>query len=204
MSMDNPIWRRRFFDRMVNRGPKGDRGEPGITGPKGDSGNVGSQGPAGPQGEQGIKGDRGDQGIPGPKGDKGDTGLQGIQGIKGDTGSQGPKGDTGTQGIQGIQGVKGDTGATGPAGTIQEEVGIASVPALLLGGSTNIVVPLSNAFPNTTYQVRVRFFSGVNLLSMLSWSEVSRTTSSVTIKVQANGLASVAAIMLVDCYKSGT
>lgn len=70
----------------IIKGPKGDKGDPGIRGPKGDKGDSGIQGP---------KGDKGDPGIQGPKGDKGDPGIQGPKGDKGNPGVQGPKGDKG-------------------------------------------------------------------------------------------------------------
>lgn len=58
----------------VNRGPKGDTGEPftyedftpeqleSLKGPKGDTGPQGPQGEVGPQGEQGIQGPQGEPG----------------------------------------------------------------------------------------------------------------------------------------------
>lgn len=171
-------------------GPKGDTGSDGIQGPKGDTGSQGVKGDSGIQGIAGIKGNAGDQGIPGIKGD---TGSQGIQGIKGDTGLQGVKGDTGAQGI------KGDTGSSA---TVQYENGIAALPALILGGSTNIIVPLSGSFPNTTYTYKVRAMSGVSLLTMLTFTEVSRTVNSITVKAQSTGLASVAGLLLIDAYKN--
>ena len=57
------------------QGPKGDKGDPGVTGPKGDPG------PVGPKGDAGIAGPKGDPGGPGPRG------VQGDRGEKGDTGT---------------------------------------------------------------------------------------------------------------------
>lgn len=181
--MDLPIWRRRYFDKLAAKGPKGDRGD---QGPDGEQGNAGPQGKVGPQGE------------PGPQGE------QGIQGASGPQGQPGIKGDTGSQGIQGIAGEKGSTGATGPSGgTVQYENGILNVPALLLGGNTTVVVPLSGSFADNNYQVKIRIFAGVNLLSMITPQVMSKTVNSVTIKITASGLASAAGILIVDCYKSG-
>ena len=119
----------------VTGGPKGDRGDEGLSaylvavrngfsgteaqwiaslkGAKGDTGErgpVGATGPAGPTGAQG------------PKGDKGDafkyadfTSAQ-LEALRGPQGPQGIKGDTGAPGATGATGPKGDTGATGPAG----------------------------------------------------------------------------------------
>ena len=47
---------------IIEAGPKGDQGEPGIQGPKGDKGDTGDVGPQGP------KGDTGDVGPQGPSG----------------------------------------------------------------------------------------------------------------------------------------
>lgn len=70
----------------VNRGPKGDTGEPftyedftpeqleSLKGPKGDTGpqgEIGPQGEVGPQGEQGIQGPQGEIGPQGPQGEPG-------------------------------------------------------------------------------------------------------------------------------------
>ena len=204
------------------KGDKGDTGAKGSDGVKGDPGDSGlsafdiakMNGFVGNESEwmNSLVGPKGDTGLKGDKGDKGDTGPQGIQGTKGNTGSQGPKGDQGNIGPQGeigpkgdtgspgIQGPKGDTGNAGSNANIQYENGIAALPALLLGGSTNIVVTLSGSFPNTTYVYKLRAMAGVNLLSMLSFTEISKTNNSITIKVQANGLASLAGLLLVDAY----
>jgi hypothetical protein len=202
MAMDKPIWRRRLFDNIATKGPRGDRGDKGADGEKGDPGTQGKTGTEGPMGPQGPVGEAST--VPGAKGDTG------AQGPKGDTGAAsivpGLKGDTGNTGAQGIQGVKGDTGSQGPAGasaTVQEEVGIYNIPALLLGGNTTVVVPLSGSFVDTNYQVKIRTFAGVNLLSMLSFQVMTKTVNSVTIKITASGLASAAGIMMVDCYRSG-
>lgn len=59
------------------KGPKGDKGDPGETGPAGPKGDQGIAGPAGP------KGDKGETGATGPKGDKGETGAKGAAGTNG-------------------------------------------------------------------------------------------------------------------------
>ncbi len=89
------------------KGPKGERGDPGPQG---------VPGPAGP------KGDRGPQGVPGsqgPKGDTGDTGPQGPpgpSGASGQDGSNGPPGPPGKDGTNGKDGVS-VTSAVEPPGT---------------------------------------------------------------------------------------
>ena len=100
-------------------GPKGNKGDIGLTGPKGDKGDIGLTGPKGDKGDIGLtgpKGDKGDIGLTGPKGDKGDTGLTGPKGNKGDIGLTGPKGDIGYIGPTGPKRNKGDIGLTGPKG----------------------------------------------------------------------------------------
>lgn len=199
MAMDKPIWRRRYFDSLAVKGPKGDRGE---VGPQGNSGPVGKDGPPGPSGEPGIQGPKGDQGIAGEVGPQGLTGPAGPKGDKGDTGSEGL---TGPAGPQGIQGVKGDTGAQGLPGKITSVAltvgyGSASVNALILGGSQNITVPLDTTMPNNTYTVKCRAEAGTNLLSMLTFTVLSRSPNSVNIRVAASGLASVAAVLRVNTY----
>lgn len=206
------------------QGDKGDQGEPGqdgAAGVKGDPGKTGSSafdiaksqgfvgneaewmnsliGPKGDSGEPGPKGDTGPKGAQGEQGIQGVTGPKGDKGSQGDSGPQGPKGDQGLKGDTGIQGVKGDAGS---AANVQYENGIAALPALLLGGSTNIVVPLSGSFPNTSYTYKTRAMSGTSILTMLVITEVSRTVNSVTVKVQANGLASLAGLLLIDAYKN--
>ena len=55
-------------------GPKGDKGDIGLTGPKGDTGAAGENGKdgaAGPKGDTGAAGENGKDGAAGPKGDDG-------------------------------------------------------------------------------------------------------------------------------------
>lgn len=74
-------------------GPKGDKGDPGVTGP------------AGP---------KGDPGAQGPKGDKGDPGESAYQ-LAQSTGFKGTLNDW-LASLKGAKGDKGDPGATGPQG----------------------------------------------------------------------------------------
>lgn len=87
-----------------------------------------------------------------------------------------------------------------PPTITQEETGAVALPSLLLNGSTSVVVPLSGSFPTTTYQVRRRAVAGVTVLSTLTFSETSRTVSSITYTVTASGLATAAGLLLVDAY----
>ena len=103
-------------------GPQGIQGPRGETGPQGEQGIQGPRGETGPQGEQGIQGPQGERGETGPQGEKGEVGPQGEQGIQGERGPQGergetgPQGEVGPQGEQGIQGERGERGETGPQG----------------------------------------------------------------------------------------
>uniref|UniRef100_A0A3P8SBK0 Collagen alpha-1(XXVIII) chain n=1 Tax=Amphiprion percula TaxID=161767 RepID=A0A3P8SBK0_AMPPE len=81
-------------------GPKGQKGEGGLSGLPG---REGSEGERGECGTPGIKGDRGERGLPGPPGIQGETGI----------GLPGPKGDVGFQGQQGLPGPPG-LGEAGP------------------------------------------------------------------------------------------
>ncbi|WP_233166002.1 beta strand repeat-containing protein [Pedobacter sp. ASV12] len=107
-------------------GPKGDKGDAGLTGaqgPIGLTGATGAQGPiglTGPAGAQGPKGDKGDAGLTGAQGPIGLTGAAGAQGpigLTGPAGVQGPKGDKGDTGPAGSKGDKGEDGNSGPPGT---------------------------------------------------------------------------------------
>ena len=109
----------------IIKGPKGDKGEPGIPGEQGPRGFTGEQGPPGVRGEQGIpgvpgvkgdKGDKGEQGPPGERGSDGAPGKDGEQGPRGFTGEQGPPGVRGEQGPPGADGAPGERGLQGPPG----------------------------------------------------------------------------------------
>ncbi|HFU3984444.1 TPA: LPXTG cell wall anchor domain-containing protein, partial [Streptococcus suis] len=126
-------------------GPKGDKGDTGLTGaagPKGDKGDTGATGAAGP------KGDKGDTGATGPQGPAGPRGPQGPKGNKGDRGPQGPKGD---KGDTGAQGPKGDRGPVGPKG----ETTVLYQPVVLVDPSTNVSVTLSEGETNRAVALRV-------------------------------------------------
>lgn len=89
------------------RGPKGEKGDPGIQGEKGDTGVKGEPGKDGAtftpivheNGEISWSNDKGlgnpeTVNIKGPKGDRGEQGPKGEKGDVGETGPQGPSGDT--------------------------------------------------------------------------------------------------------------
>jgi hypothetical protein len=114
-----------------DRGPQGQKGNPGVNGRDGLDGPIGCQGPKGdtgppglkgdigvqgPKGDRGSTGDAGEPGERGPRGDKGDTGMRGRDGVKGDRGLQGPIGPTGEKGDKGDRGEPGDRGPEGPRG----------------------------------------------------------------------------------------
>lgn len=208
MAMDKPIWRRRLFDNVASKGPKGDRGDQGADGERGDPGIQGKTGPQGDQGPQGIAGadstvpgPQGEQGIAGPKGDKGDTGATGPVGPQGPIGLTGPAGTSGNSGSKGDKGDKGDPGISGVANVnLSVGFGSAALNALILGGTQNITVPLDVTMPNNTYTVKCRAEAGTNLLSMLTFTVLSRSTTSVSIRAQAVGLASIAGVLRVNAY----
>lgn len=86
-------------------GPKGDKGDQGVTG---ETPHIGSNGNWWVR----INGVDTDLGVPatGPKGDTGATGSKGDTGAKGDPGA---KGDTGATGAQGTAGTNGTNGING-------------------------------------------------------------------------------------------
>lgn len=88
------------------------------------------------------------------------------------------------------------------APTTQYENGAVALPGLLLGASTTLAVPLSNAFPDTNYQVRVRAVSGSSVLGMIQVTNTVKAVNSVSVTVKANGLASSAGVLLVDAYRT--
>lgn len=63
------------------KGPKGDRGEPGVAGPQGPAGATGPKGESGSQGPQGLKGDPGPAGAQGAQGVKGSDGKTPVRGV---------------------------------------------------------------------------------------------------------------------------
>ncbi len=84
---------------------------------------------------------------------------------------------------------------------IQYENGIIALPALALGGSTTVTVNLSGSFPDNTYQIKFRALSGTSVLAMIQIVSFTKNTNSVNVTVKANGLASLAGLLLVDAYK---
>ena len=98
------------------KGPKGDKGETGLTGPKGDKGDAGATGAVEPKGPQGEKGETGAVGPKGAQGEKGETGPAGQPGRDGAVGPAGPEGPQGQPGATGPKGERGETGLTGPKG----------------------------------------------------------------------------------------
>jgi hypothetical protein len=159
----------------------------------------------GPQGATGPAGPTGATGDVGPTGQQGPTGATGLAGSKGDTGAAGPTGATGTQGVKGttgtagasgVAGPTGSTGTTGATGTANLTIGAAPVGLLALGGSTTVTVPLSRTMPSATYDVDFAH-SAVVSLSNVTFTNVVKTTTSVTVRVTATGLALAAGTLIV-------
>lgn len=201
-------------------GAQGDPGPPGPAGPQGEPG------PAGQNGVPGAAGAPGSAGDTGPAGARGDTGPVGPVGAKGDTGATGPQGPTGAPGapadmtrvsaletastaltgrvtaletrIAAVSGIA----TTKPTVTLTVGFGSGSLGALLLGGTQTVTITLDHTMPTSTYTVKTRAINGVTLLSMLTFTVLARTTTTVQIRAQAVGVASLAALMLVDAYQT--
>jgi hypothetical protein len=94
-------------------------------------------------------------------------------------------------------------GQLGSALPIQQEVAAASIPALLLNGTTSVTATFKGSFPSTVFTAKWRAFAGVSILSTLTVTETSRTASSITYTVAAPGLATAAGVLLVDAYAPG-
>lgn len=81
-------------------------------------------------------------------------------------------------------------------------VGKAALPALLLNGTTTPVVAFDQAMPDINYQLRWRAVSGATVLTQIvSNGTPTKTTSQVTIPLKAQGLASIAGVLLVEVFK---
>lgn len=150
----------------------------------------------GPVGATGATGDAGPQGLRGPSGVDGVQGPPGAKGATGTTGAAGAAGVVGPTGAAGAQGATGPTGATGPSGTANLAIGSRPVSLLALGGNTTVVVPLSHTMPDLTYRVEMAHSAVVSLASGML-TETARTTSNVTIKVTAVGVALAAGTLVV-------
>lgn len=123
--------------------------------------------------------------TPGPAGDRGPAGADGAQGLRGPSGVDGVQGPAGKDGAPGTAGAR---GPAGPSGTANLAVGARPVTALVLGATATVTVPLSRALPDTTYRVEMAHSAIVTLAAGML-TEVSRTTSSVTVRVTAVGVA---------------
>jgi hypothetical protein len=138
----------------------------------------------------------------------------GVAGQPGTSGTNGKtayelavaSGYTGTQ-AQWLAGLK---------ASVQEEVAMAPIPALLLGATSQPITATFKNFDQTTatfkdstgadaidYKVKIRAVAGITLLSSLKIVETARTASTITFTVQAVGLASVAGVAFIDAYRAG-
>ncbi|MFJ8690286.1 hypothetical protein [Micromonospora wenchangensis] len=151
--------------------------------------------------------------ITGPAGEKGDTGAAGTPGSTGAAGAAGPKGDTGATGPQGAQGPAGTPADMSRVAALETSVaslilsvtalqaasgklaaGQATIPALLLGATTTVQVPLKPALPDSNVTAAALVVGGVNVLSTVgvqSWTVVSG--SRVDVVVKATGVLSAGA-----------
>lgn len=85
---------------------------------------------------------------------------------------------------------------------LQFEMGMAAIPSLLLNSSTTLAVPLSGTFPDTNYVVKSLAIAGTAVLSTLQVTSVTKSVSSLSITVKANGLATVAGVLIVNAYRN--
>lgn len=136
-------------------------------------------GPVGPAGAQGLRGL---------------SGVDGVQGAAGVAGPQGPAGPAGAASV--VPGPAGATGPAGPSGTANLAIGARPIPLLALGGNTSVVVPLSRTLPSTTYRVALAHSAVVDLTKVVL-EVTTKTTTSVTVKVTATGLALAAGTLFV-------
>lgn len=82
------------------------------------------------------------------------------------------------------------------------QVGKAALPALLLNGTTTPVVVFDTAMPDDTYEIRWRAVAGASVLAaIVANGAVTKTASQVTIPLRAQGLATVAGVLLVEVFK---
>lgn len=127
------------------------------------------------------------------------TSLQNKAGTPGPVGPQGPTGPTGPVGASGAQGSQGIQGATGPSGTANLALGAVPIGLLALGGNTTVTIPLSRTMPNTTYTVQFAH-SAVVSLSNVTFTNVTKTTTAVTVKVTSVGIALAAGTLIVAAF----
>jgi hypothetical protein len=74
-------------------------------------------------------------------------------------------------------------------------IGARPVTALVLNGNTTITIPLSRTMPNDQYQVAFAH-SAVAALSSVTFTNVVKTTTTVTVKINSVGLAIVAGTLI--------
>jgi hypothetical protein len=88
-----------------------------------------------------------------------------------------------------------------PTYALVNSSGEATVPAMLLGGTANVVVTLRNVMPSAGYNVTWRVTNGVNLLSQVvlqAGKTLTKTPATVTVPLRTTGLASVAGLLTVE------
>lgn len=74
-------------------------------------------------------------------------------------------------------------------------IGARAITALVLNGNTTLTIPLSRVMPNTSYDVAFAH-SAVAALANVSYSNVVKTPTTVTVKVNSVGLAIVAGTLI--------
>lgn len=171
-----------------------------TPGPQGPAGEQGPAGPAGSAGAQGPKGDAGTAGPTGPQGIPGTPGTAGAKGDKGDTGTTGQTGGQGPQGIKGDTGLTGNTGAqgvAGPAGTANLAVAARPVASLANNATAVVVCPLSRTMPNNTYEVQFAHTIATTGSPKALYSNIQKTTTSVTVTVTASGALAAGTLIAV-------
>lgn len=119
--------------------------------------------------------------------------------VAGPAGVAGPQGPAGSNGTNGSKGDAGATGATGPSGTATLALASRPIGALALGGNTTLVLPLSRTMTNTNYEVQFAH-SAVVALANVTYSNIVKTTTQVSVKVTSVGLALLAGTVVCVAY----
>lgn len=145
-------------------------------------------GPTGPAGAQGPAGPAGAMGPSGPQGPAGATGLTGPAGVAG---------PAGTPGTAGAPGATGPQGPAGPAATATVVAGgSVAVPALILGQSADLTIPLNATMPTTPY--RVTAVPG-SLLGRVTVTPKTYGTTSLVVTVKADLAVALGQSLAVIC-----
>lgn len=101
--------------------------------------------------------------------------------------------------IPGKDGAPGQPGKDGSNAAANLAIGAAPVPAILLGGTRDVVVPLSRPMPSTTYTAQAAHSAVVNLATA-TLTVTARTTTSVTVRITSVGVAIAAGTLILAAF----